>query len=141
MNGILCEVKLAALPRGASHHCLSGGAQARMIVGDHELDAAHAALDQVVEESPPVDLGFGQSAGDAEQPAPFINSDADGREHGGVPYHAVIADLLVTSIQDQVSDLVQRTVAPGFQLIVQQLGGSAMPTARSLKRWTRLQAR
>jgi hypothetical protein len=101
-----------------------------VIVGDHELDAAHAATDQAVEESPPVDLGFGQRAGDAEQPAPFISSDADGREHGGVSYHAVIADLLVTSIQNQVSDLIQRTVAPGFQLIVQQLGGAADLGAR-----------
>ena len=79
-----------------------------MIVGDDELDAAHAARDQSVEEGAPVDLGFRQGDADAEHAAPLVGADADSREDGHVADHAASAHLFVPGVEDQVADVPER---------------------------------
>jgi hypothetical protein len=80
VNGVLREVELAALPDGTGQDGAAGGVQPGMVVADDEADAAHAAVDQAVEEGSPVDFGFRGIAGDAEHaplPAAF-SASADG---------------------------------------------------------------
>ena len=66
VDGILGQVELAALPRGAGQDGTAGSAQARVVIADDELDAAHAAVHEVVEEIPPMNLGLGQGSGHAQ---------------------------------------------------------------------------
>jgi len=72
-----------------------------------------------------MDLGLGDGAGDAEHPAALVGADADGREHGGIAHDPSLADLLVARVENQIADLAQGAGAPGFQLLVQELGGAA----------------
>ena len=72
-----------------------------------------------------MDLGLGDGARDAEHPAALIGADADRRKHGGVTHDPSLADLLVARVEKQIADLAQGAVAPGFQLLVQELGGAA----------------
>ena len=70
MNGVLRQMELAALPGCAAQHRLARRAQARMIVGDHELHTAHAAFKKAFQKRSPVNLGLGHSAGDTENATP-----------------------------------------------------------------------
>jgi len=55
-----------------------------MVVADDELDAAHAAVHEVVQEGPPMNLRLRQGHRDAEKAPPAIGSDADGRQDRGI---------------------------------------------------------
>ena len=88
VNGVLREVELTALPDGAGQDGAAGGLQPGMVVADDEADAAHAAVDQVVEEGSPVDFGFRGIARDAEHAPSPVRPDADGGEQGGIADHA-----------------------------------------------------
>ncbi len=92
MDGVLGQVILATLPGDAGEHGLASGAQARMIVGGDEGEPPHAAGHQAVQEGPPVGLGLAESTGDPEDPAALIGPHTDGREHGGIADHAILAD-------------------------------------------------
>ncbi len=118
-------VRLATLPAGAAEDGLARGPQAGMIVGDDVSDAAHAAGDEAHQEGAPMDLGLGERAGDAQDPAPFVRPDADSREHGGIAHDTAIADLLVARVEEQIADLTQGPIAPGFELLVQEPCGAA----------------
>jgi len=96
-----------------------------MVVADDELDAAHAAVHEVVQEIAPVDLGLGQRGRHAQQAPPAVRADADGRQDGRVADDAAVADLLVPGIEDQVCHRVEPARAPGPQFVVQQGGGAA----------------
>ena len=121
MNGVPGEVELAALPFRAAQDGPARGAQTCVIVGDHIVDAAHAARLQAFQKGPPMNLRLGEGDRDAQHPATLVGADAHGREHGGVPYDAAVAHLFVTGVEDQVSDLAERPAAPGLQFVVEQL--------------------
>src|SRR5512134_2958468 len=91
LNGVLREVKLAALPDVTGQDGAAGGLQPGMVVADDEADAADAAVDQAVEEGSPVDFGFRWIAGDAEHAPSPVRPDADGGEQGGIADHAALA--------------------------------------------------
>ena len=74
-----------------------------------------------------MNLGFGQGHRHAEYTPPLIRADADGREHGDVAYDPAMAHLFVARVEDEILDLVEWPVAPGRQLLIQQLGGVADP--------------
>jgi len=125
MDGVLGEVELAALPCRAAQDGPAGGAQPGVVVGDDVFDAAQAARLQALQERPPVHLRLGQRDRDAENPAALVRADADRREHGGVADDPAMAHLLVARIEDQISDLAERPIAPGFQFVVEHLRGAA----------------
>ena len=50
--------------------------------------------------------------------------NADRHEDGTVPDTSGHTDFLVAGIQDQVLDLIERTIPPGLELFVEQLCGS-----------------
>lgn len=54
VDGVLGEMKLAALPFRARESRPAGDLQADVVVGDNELDAAQATGDEAVEEVAPV---------------------------------------------------------------------------------------
>src|SRR5512144_1096831 len=114
-----------ALPDGAGQDGAAGGLQPGMVVTDDEADAAHAAVDQAVEEGAPVDFGFRGMAGDAEHAPSPVRSDADGGEQRGIADHAALAQLLVAGIEQEIVDLAERPAAPSSELLVQERGGPA----------------
>jgi hypothetical protein len=72
-----------------------------------------------------MDLRLGEGERDAHHPAALFGADADRREHGGVADDPAVAHLLVACVKDQIPDLAERPVAPGFQFVVEHLGGAA----------------
>ena len=68
-----------------------------------------------------MDLRLRQGDRDAQHPATLVRADADRREHGGVTDDPAVAHLLVTGVEDQISDLAERPAAPGLQFVVEQL--------------------
>jgi hypothetical protein len=96
-----------------------------VVVGDDILHAAQAARLQALQKGPPMDLRLGEGDRYAEHPAALVRADADRREHGGVADDPAVAHLLVARVEDQIPDLAQRPVAPGFQLVIQKLRRAA----------------
>jgi hypothetical protein len=72
-----------------------------------------------------MDLRLGEGDRDAEHPATLVRADADRREHGGIADDPAVAHLLVTGVQDQIPDLAEGPVAPGFQRVIQKLRRAA----------------
>ena len=60
-------MELAALPGDTGQTRADGGLEAGMIVADKGFDSVKAAVLQTFQELTPVDLGFGEFAGNAEQ--------------------------------------------------------------------------
>ena len=77
VDGVPGQMELAALPCGTAQNGAPGGAQAAVVIGDDEVDPAHAAGDETFEERPPVDLSLRQ--GHRHAPAP------GGRSSGPMP--------------------------------------------------------
>ena len=135
--GVLLEVELAALPGAGVEGGAQCGAEADVGVGGDAVGDADAALLEAGEEVAPVDLGFGEGAGDAEDEAfAIVPADADGDKGGAVSHIAVDADLVVGGVSKQVGDLGQRAVAPFFKLPIQfggelgDLGGGDVEAAK-----------
>ena len=121
--GVLLEVELAALPGAGVEGGAQGGSESDVGVGGDAVGDAEAALLEAGEEVAPVDLGFGEGAGDAEDEAfAVVAADADGDEGGAVADIAVDADLVVGGVGEEVGDLGKGAVAPFFKLAV-ELGG------------------
>ena len=112
VDGVLSQMKLAALPPGARKDGLAGGAQPGVIIAGDEVDPAQAASDQIVKKAAPVDLGFRQGGGDAKHAPAAFGIDADRRQNGGITHHSALADLLVTGVEQQVLNVAQRPAAP-----------------------------
>ena len=123
--GVLLEVELAALPGDGAKDGLAGGGHAGMIVADDEGDAAQAALDQALEEGPPMHLGFTEGDADAEDGALALGSDAQGNEDGAVAELAVVADFFVTGVEHEIGTGTQWPVAPLLQFGVELFGAFA----------------
>ena len=77
--GVLLQMELAALPGDGPKDGLARGGHAGMVVADDELAAAEAALNQAVEEGPPMHFGFAEGDADAEQGALAGGRDAQAR--------------------------------------------------------------
>ena len=125
MDGVPGEMELAALPSRAARDGPARGPQAGVVVGDDIVHSPHAARLQALQKGPPVDLRLRQGDRDAQHPPAFVRADADRREHGGVTDDPAVAHLLVARVEDQIPDLAERPVAPGFQLFIQKLRRAA----------------
>jgi len=125
VDSVLCEVELAPLPGHRRQDGFSCGLEPGVVVAGDEADAAHAALDQAVEELSPVDLGLADRHRRTEHAAPAVGVDADGGQQGHVDDHAAVADLLVAGVEDEVRHVAQRPVTPAVELFVERRGGAA----------------
>jgi hypothetical protein len=125
MDGVLRQVELAALPDGAAEHGFASGLEAGMIVGGDELDAAHAARDQVFQEGAPVNFSFGDGNRHAENTAAAIWTDPECRQNGSVTHDTTLPGFLIASVQEEVANFAERSATPGLQLVIEQLGGAA----------------
>src|SRR5688500_6033584 len=94
VNGVLSQMKLAALPLGTGKDGLAGGAQPGVIVAGDEAHPAQTASDQIVEKAAPVNLGFRQVGGDAEHAPAAFGINTDRRQNGGIVHHPALTDLL-----------------------------------------------
>jgi len=134
--GVLLEVELATLPGAGVEGGAQGGPEPDVGVGGDAVGNAKATLLEAGEEVAPVDFGFRESAGDAEDEAfAVVAADADGDEGGAVPDVAVDADLVVGGVGEEVGDLGKGAGAPFFKLPVEfggefgDLGGGDLKAA------------
>ena len=123
--GVLLEVELAALPGQGGKDGAAGGAQAGVVVGDEELEAAEAALLEAREEVAPVDFGFAQGDADAEDLALAVGTDAQGDEHRAVEHAAAVADLFIAGIEEDVGEGTEGAGAPELEIGVEAGGALA----------------
>ena len=123
--GVLLKVELAALPRNGAKDGFARGGQARVVVTDDERDAAQATLDEALEEGAPMHFGFTEGDAHAEDDALAGGRDAQGDEHGTVAELAVVADLFVAGVEDQIGTGTQRAVAPFLEFGVEEFGAVA----------------
>jgi len=93
-----------------------------MVVGDDELDAGKAASAQAKEEVLPGGAALAFGLLDGEDLTPAVPVDADGDQHGLGADDAVLADLLVAGVQDEVGvGLGERAPGEGGEAVVQPL--------------------
>ena len=123
--GVLLEMKLTALPGHAREDGPAGGLESGMVITDEEPHAAESALLQPGEERPPMHFGFAQGRTDAEDAAFAGRLHARGDEYRAVEDLSVATNLFITGIKDDVGNLSQGGVAPGFQKTVQPGGALA----------------
>ena len=123
MDGVLRQVELAALPDGAAQHGLAGGLEAGMIVGGDEPHATHAARNQILQKSPPVDFGLGECHRHAEDTATAICPDTECRQHSSIAHDTALPGFLVAGIQEEIADFAELPTAPGFEFLIEKLGG------------------
>ena len=122
----------AALPGGAEH-AGDGVTQAVMGIGDDQLDALEAALDQALEEGRPERLGLRGTDAEADDLAPAVgrHRHSDYCRHGDDA--AALADLEVGGVEPEIGPLaVQRPVEEGVDPLVDvfaQLGDLALRDA------------
>ena len=120
--GVLLEMELATLPRGAVERGLERRFQAAVGVGGDEIGNADAAFLQSVQEGAPVDFRLGEGAADAEDDAfAIVATNPIGDESGTVADDPVDADFVVGGIKGHVADRRQGAVAPFFEFGVELL--------------------
>jgi len=124
--GVLLEVELAAIPRDGREDGGEGGLEAFVgVTGDGAGDS-EATIFETGEELAPVDFGFGEGDGGAEDGAFAVGAvDADGGEDGTGAHYAGRADFFITGIDDDVGHGGDGAVAPGIEHDVELLGGAA----------------
>ena len=79
-----------------------GGAQALVIIGDHQLHAAQATIGQGAQEVGPERFGLGGAGGDAQNLALAVLVDRDGHYHGTAHNPATIARLHVSRVEPEI---------------------------------------
>ena len=123
MDGVLRQVELATLPCGTTQHGFAGRLEAGMIVGGDDLHAAHAARNQILQKGPPVDFGLGDGHRHAENTAAAIWPDTECRQHSSIAHDTALPGFLVASVQEEIADFAELPTAPGFEFLIEKLGG------------------
>lgn len=123
--GVLLEVELAALPRDGAKDGFARGRHAGVIVTDDEGDAAQAALDEALEEGPPMHFGFTEGDAHPEDDALACGRDAQGDEYGTVAELAVVADFFVAGVEHQIGAGGEGPIAPLLKFDVEEFGAVA----------------
>jgi hypothetical protein len=77
-------------------------AQALVVIGDDELDAAQAAIGQRAKELGPEDLGLRGTRGDAQDLAPAVGVDGDSDYHGNTDDPATLPRLQVGRVDPEI---------------------------------------
>jgi len=123
--GVLLEVELAALPRDGAKDGFARGRHAGVIVTDDEGDATQAALDEALEEGPPMHFGLTQGDAHPEDDALTFGRDAQGDEDGTVAELTVVADFFVAGIEHQIGAGGEGPVTPLLQFGSEEFGAVA----------------
>ena len=119
------EVHGAALP-GAAEHLRDRGLQPGVGVGDRELDADQAALDQAAQEVGPERLGLGLADVDAQDLAPAGLMHAMRDHQRLVDHAAAVADLLDLGVQEQIRvGALQRPRPERLDVLVERAADAA----------------
>ena len=120
--GVLLEMELAALPGHGGKDRRAGGFESGVIVAGDVGDAAQAAPQEALEEGAPVNFGFAEGDTDAEQNAFAISADAQGEEDGAIKQLAVLPDLFVAGIQEEIGKRAESPLPPFLEFGVEELG-------------------
>ena len=123
--GVLLEMELAALPGHGWEDRPAGRAEACVVIADDQLDSAESLFMEGTQEGSPMDLGLAEGGADTEDGALSVHPDAGGDEDSAVDDLAVLADLLVAGIEQDIGELGQRSVAPGLEFGVESCGAEA----------------
>ena len=123
--GVLLEMELAALPGDAREHGLAGGPETFVVVTDEQGGGMKAALLEVGEKGPPMDLGFAEGDADAQNGAFAIGADAQGDEHGAIENLSSLTDLFIAGVHEDITARFERPGAPAFQFGVEPGGALA----------------
>ena len=122
----------AALPAGAEH---AGDrvAQAVIGIGDHQLDALEATLDQALQESRPERLGLRGTDGEPDDLASTFGRDRHGDDRCHRDDAAAIAHFEVSGVEPQIRPFtLDRAIEEGVDPLVDvlaQLGDLALRDA------------
>ena len=81
-----------------------------------------SALNQTLKKGAPVDFRLAEGDADAEERAFAVGADAQRHQHGAVAQLAVLADLFVAGIEDEIGKGAERAFAPFFQSGVEEFG-------------------
>ena len=117
---VLLEMKLATLPRHGRKDRRAGGLEPGVIVAGDVGDATQAALKEALEEGSPVNLRFAQGDADAQQGAFAVGPNPHGKEDGAVQQLAVLTNLFIAGIQDEIGKGTQRALAPFLEFGLQK---------------------
>jgi hypothetical protein len=79
-----------------------GRAQALVVIGDDQIDAAQTAIGQRAEEPGPEDLGLRGTRGDAQDLAPAVGVDGHGDYHGDTDDPAALPALQVGRVNPEI---------------------------------------
>jgi site-specific DNA recombinase len=115
----------APLPARADEHLADGLLQALVGVADHELDAPHAAGDEVLEERAPERHVLAQPDVQPEHLADAVGPHPVGDDHGHRHHPAVLPDVLVAGVQPQVRGRRVQPPGPERRHLRVQAGGQA----------------
>lgn len=124
-HGILHEVELASLPGRSWHDGLAGCLESGVIVTRDEIDAMQSPLDQALQEIPPMRIGLTELHAAAEDGPLAVERDSDGREECAGSDCPCMTNLLVSGVEDKVSDLADGSISPGGELFVELGRGPA----------------
>src|SRR3954452_5792683 len=97
--------------KAGMEHLAGRGAQALMVIGDHQLDAAQAAVGQRTQEALPEHLRLGGARGDTEHLAPTIRVHANSDYRRGRDDAASLARLHVSRVDPEVWPLALERAA------------------------------
>jgi hypothetical protein len=96
------EMNVAALPCGLWEDFSDGALEAWMIIGNGEANAGEATLLETEEKGAPARGGLTIGEFDADDASASLPIDADGDEDGARADDAILADLLIAGIDDEV---------------------------------------
>jgi hypothetical protein len=96
-----------------------------VVVAGDVGDAAEAALEEALEEAAPMHLGFAESDADAQESAFAVGPDAQGEQDGAIEQLAVLADLFVAGIEDEIGKGAEGAIAPLLEFGVEEFGAGA----------------
>ena len=102
VEGVSEEVDVAALPSGLGQDLHDASPQSLVVVGDHELDAAKAALFEGEKEIPPAGLAPAAGELDPEDLEVTVLVDADRHQDSLASNDAAFSHPFVAGIEDEV---------------------------------------
>lgn len=127
------RVHATALPRGAQDPA-DRRLEPLMRVGDHQLHAREAALEQLLEEGGPERLGLARAKVQADNLPSALAVDRDGDYGGDADDPSALSDLQVGSVQPEIRPLAcQRALQEAVDALIDlfaQLGDPGLVEAR-----------
>ena len=123
--GVLLEVELATIPRHGREDGGEGGLEAFVSVAGDGAGEGESALFEARKKFAPVDFGFREGDGGAEDGAFAVGEiDANGGEDGAGAHDTGGADFFVTGVDDEVGHGRDGAMTPSLKEGIELRGGA-----------------